>query len=320
MKAVTRDCYGPPEILRITEIGKPAPKDDEVLIKLRAVSLNASDWELLTGRPIYARIFGLMNPRIKILSSDIAGVVEAVGKKVTRFKPGDAVFGDVFGSFGGFAEYVCAPANKLMPKPDELRFEQAATLLQGAMIAWQGLHYKRPIVAGDRILINGAGGSAGSFAIPLAKKFGAQVTAVDNNHKLDFMLALGADHVMDYRSHDFTADPKAYDLILDLAAWHPMSHYLRVLAKRGRYAMVGGSISLLLKILLTTALIRLLTGKSLGMLTLTSNPDDLTRVANMAVAGELVPAIDRVYDLAHVPEALRDFGGGLVKGKQVIVL
>ena len=241
MRAIVHTKYGPPEFLQLTEVDKPTPKDDELLIKIRAVSLNASDWEFLTGKPLYARLGGLLKPRFHILGSDVAGQVEAVGRNVRRFQPGDEVFGDLFDCFGGFAEYVCAPEKLLTPKPDSMTPEQVASLPQGACIALQGIRDKGRVQPGDKVLINGAGGSAGSFAVQIAKSLGAEVTGVDNAEKLDMMRSIGADHVIDYTKEDFTRNGRRYDLILDLRAHHSFLDYRRALSARGIYLMVGGS-------------------------------------------------------------------------------
>ena len=243
MKAIVYTKYGPPDVLQLKEVQKPTPKDDEVLIKIHATSLNASDWEILRGKPAYARIFGLLKPKIRILGSDIAGRVEAVGGNVTLFQPGDDVFGDTFGSFGGFAEYVCAREDKLMPKPATMTFEQAAALPQAGVLALQGLRDKGQIQPGQKVLINGAGGSCGTFAIQLAKMFGAHVTGIDRTSKLDMMRLIGADHVIDYTREDFAQaqSEQRYDLILDFMAYRSMFDHMRVLGPTGRCVVVGGS-------------------------------------------------------------------------------
>ncbi|MGV7222627.1 MAG: NAD(P)-dependent alcohol dehydrogenase [Nitrospinales bacterium] len=251
MKAIVYTEYGSPDVLRLTEVEKPTPNDDEVLIRVKAVSLNASDWELMCGKPLYARIFGLLKPRINILGSDVAGRVEGVGKNVTRFKIGDEVFGDLFNTFGGFSEYVCGQEKILTPKPSSISWEQASTLPQAACIALQGIRDEGKVQTGQHVLINGGGGGAGTFAIQLAKHFGAEVTGVDNAGKLEFMRSLGADHVIDYAVEDFTKNKKRYDLILDLAAYHSLFDYKRALTSRGTYLMVGGCMGLLLQCLHT---------------------------------------------------------------------
>ena len=204
MKAIVYERYGPPDVLELKEIEKPTPRDNEVLIKVHAVGVNASDWEMLRGKPLYARVAGLFKPRKKILGSDIAGRVEKKKKKVNQFKPGDEVFGDILGNMGGFAQYVCAPENTLLQKPAGMSFEEASVLPQAAVIALQGIRDKGQVQPGQKVLINGAGGGAGTFAVQLAKYFGAEVTGVDSTGKLDMLRSIGADHVIDYTQEDFT--------------------------------------------------------------------------------------------------------------------
>ena len=250
MKAVVYTRYGSPDVLAVTEVPTPTPKDGEVLVKIHAVSLNASDWESLRGKPLYARIGGLLRPRRHILGSDIAGQVVAVGPNVTRFKPGDDVFADVLDCLGGFAEFLCVPEKVLEPLPDGLTYEQAAALPQAGAIAWQGIVARGAVQAGQRVLINGAGGGSGMYAIQLAKLRGAEVTGVDNAEKLKFMRSLGADHVIDYRREDYTRSGKTYDLVLDVQAFRGARAYKRALAPGGRFFYVGGSVSTLFGVLL----------------------------------------------------------------------
>jgi NADPH:quinone reductase-like Zn-dependent oxidoreductase len=255
MKAIVHTKYGPPEVLRLEEVAKPTPRDDEVLIKVRAASVNRSDWENLMGKPLYARVGGLRKPRRQILGSDIAGRVEAVGKNTRRFQPGDEVFGLLWGYKGGFAEYVCARESALAPKPASMTFEEAAAIPQAASpqaasIAVQGIRDKGRVQPGQKVLISGAGGGAGTFAVQLAKLYGAEVTGVDNTGKLDIMRSLGADHVVDYTREDFTKNGNQYDLILDVVAHRPVFAYKRALRPNGRYFVAGGSVATLLQALL----------------------------------------------------------------------
>jgi NADPH:quinone reductase-like Zn-dependent oxidoreductase len=317
MKAVVYSQYGPPDVLQLKEVEKPVPKDDEVLIKVRAVSLNASDWEILRGKPLYARIYGLVKPKYNILGSDVAGRVEAVGRNVKRFRIGDEVFGDISGNFGGFAEYVSAPEMKLMLKPAGVTLEQAATLPQAACIALQGLRDKGQIRPGQKVLINGAGGGAGSYAIQLAKYFGAEVTGVDNAGKLDMMRSLGAASVVDYRQEDFTRKGHRYDLILDLAAHHSMFNYQRALCPGGRYIMVGGSMKRLFQLLLLGPLISAVHGRRMGLLALKINVG-LDFITDLVKTGAIAPVIDTQYPLSRVAEALQYLGEGRAKGKIVV--
>ncbi|HEX6171081.1 MAG TPA: NAD(P)-dependent alcohol dehydrogenase, partial [Chitinophagaceae bacterium] len=236
MKAVVYHHYGSPEMLHVEEIQKPVPGRDEVLVKVHAVSVNDWDLGLLRGKPLVNRLlFGLFKPRRKILGSDIAGTIEMVGSNVKQWKVGDEVFGDLSGRWGGFAEYAVAPAAALMLKPPGMNFEQAAAVPQAALLALQGLRNKMTVQKGHHVLINGGGGGAGTFAIQMAKSVGATVTAVDSASKLETMLSVGADHVIDYKSEDFTKNGQQYDLILDLAAYHSIFDYKKSLTPNGRY-------------------------------------------------------------------------------------
>jgi NADPH:quinone reductase-like Zn-dependent oxidoreductase len=271
VKAVVYTKYGPPDVLQIKEVEKPTPTDDEVLIKIHAVSVNRSDWEGLIGKPLYARIGGLLKPRRHILGSDIAGRVEMAGKNITRFQPGDEVFGDILERMGGFAEYVCAREKSLALKPAGMTFEQVAAIPQAAVIALQGIRDKGQVQPGQKVLINGAGGGGGSFAVQLAKLYGAEVTGVDNTGKLDFMRSLGTDHVIDYTQEDFTKNGKEYDLILDLIAYRSVFAYKRALRPNGSYFAVGGSVATFFQILLLGPLIRRITGKKIRVLVVQPN-------------------------------------------------
>ncbi len=255
MKAIVYTKYGPPDVLQLKEVEKPTPKDKEVLIKIHATSVNASDWEGLKGSPLYTRIWGLLKPKNQILGSDIAGRVEAVGRNVKQFQQGDEVFGDILYCGGGFAEYVCAPEDALMLKPASMTFEEAATVPQAALITLQGLRDKGQIQPGQKVLINGAGGGAGTFAVQIAKSFGAEVTGVDSTKKLDMMRSIGADQVIDYTQEDFTQNGQRYDLILDLVASHSIFDYKRALTPKGVYVMVGGSMAHIFQTLFLGSLI-----------------------------------------------------------------
>ena len=275
MKAIVYTKYGPPEVLQLKEVEKPTPTDDEVLIKVQAVSVNRSDWEGLIGKPLYARIGGLLKPVSQILGSDIAGRVEMVGRNVRRFQPGDEVFGEILPRQGGFAEYVCARESALALKPASMTFEEAAAIPQAAVIALQGIRDKGQVQPGQKVLINGAGGGAGTFAVQLAKLYGAEVTGVDNTGKLDFMRSLGADHVIDYTREDFTKNGKQYDLILDIVAHRSVFAYTRALRPNGSYFLVGGSVATIFQILLLGPWIRRTTGKKIRILAVQPNIKDL---------------------------------------------
>ncbi len=319
MKAVVYQKYGSPDALELKEVEKPTPKDNEVLIKVHAVSVNASDWEFLRGSPLYTRIWGLLKPKHKILGSDIAGRVEAVGRNVTQFQQGDAVFADILERWGGFAEYVCAPENALILKPANMTFEVAASVPQGASVALQGLRDKGQIQPGQKVLINGAGGGVGSFAVQIAKLFGAEVTGVDSTRKLDMMRSIGADQVIDYTQEDFTQNGQRYDLILDLVAYHSIFDYKRALSPKGVYVMVGGSMAHIFQTLFFGSWISLTGRKKMGILGAKPNKD-LAFIIELIESGKVIPVIDRQYPLSKVPEALRYLGEGHAKGKVVITL
>lgn len=263
MKAVIYAQYGGPEVLRIEDMPIPSPAAGQVLVKVAATSINLSDWECLRGSPAYARIGALRSPRRSTLGSDIAGVVEAIGDGVTRFRAGEEVYGDNLALKGGFAEYAVAPESVLAHKPSALTFAQASTVPQAGAIALQGTEWARP---GSRMLINGAGGGSGSFAIQLAKRAGAHVTGVDNARKLSLMRSLGADEVVDYAASDFTRLSQPFDLVLDLVAHRSVFAYRRALNRGGRYRCVGGSVGTLLRVLTAGSIVGLLSRRSIGVL------------------------------------------------------
>ncbi|HEX8218188.1 MAG TPA: NAD(P)-dependent alcohol dehydrogenase [Chloroflexia bacterium] len=320
MKAVVYAQYGPPEVLQVKEVAKPTPTDDEVLIKIEAVSVNRTDWEGLVGKPAYARIGGLRKPRRQVLGSDIAGRVEMVGRNVTRFQPGDAVFGDILGRMGGFAEYVCARERALALKPAGMTFEQVAAIPQAAVIALQGIRDKGRVKPGQKVLINGAGGGTGTFAVQLARLYGAEVSGVDNTGKQEFMRSVGADHVIDYTREDFTRNGRKYDLILDVIASRSVFAYKRALRKGGSYFAAGGSLATAFQILLLGPLISRTTGKHIRMLMVRPNLGDMVYMTELYEAGKVIPVIDRRFTLNEVPDALRYLGEGRAKGKVVIVV
>jgi NADPH:quinone reductase-like Zn-dependent oxidoreductase len=320
MKAITYDQYGSPDILKLEEVEKPAPTDDEVLIKVHSVAVNRSDWEGLTGKPLYARLGGLRRPSNGILGSDVAGRVETVGKNHSLFQPGDEVFGEMEDYHGGFAEFVRTLGKAWALKPAGLTFEQAAAIPQAGVIALQGIRDKAQLQPGQKVLINGAGGGAGSFAVQLAKLSGAEVTGVDNTGKLDFMHSLGADHVIDYTREDFTKNRKQYDLILDLIAYRSAFAYARALKTNGSYYAVGGSVATFLQFLLFGPWIRRISGKNVRLLVVQRNRKDLEYITELCVAGKVKLVIDKRYQLSQVPEALRDLGEGHARGKVVITL
>lgn len=320
MKAVVYTEYGPPDVLQLKEVKTPVPKDDEILIRVHAVSVNGSDKESLVGKPLYARVGGLRKPGRPILGSDIAGRVEAVGKSNTQFHPGDDVFGELPGYHGGFAEYVCTHGKTLIKKPSTMTFEEAAAIPQGGALALHGIREKGQVQPGQKVLINGAGGSAGSFAVQLAKLEGAEVTGVDDAGKLDFLRTLGADHVIDFRREDFTRNGTQYDLILDLIAHRSVFDYQRALRADGRYFFVGGSVAVLFQIFLLGFVINKTTNKNISLLMVPQRRDYLIAITELCEAGKLVPIIDRRYSLEEVPEAMRYVAEGRAKGKVVITV
>lgn len=316
MKAVVHDRYGGPEVLRVADVPVPRPGPGQVVLAVEATSVNLSDWECLRGSPAYARIGGLRRPARATLGSDVAGVVHAVGPGVTRFGPGDEVYGDDLALKGGFAEMVLAPESVLARKPAGLSFVQASTVPQSGAIAWQGTRGVRP---GDRVLVNGGGGGSGAFTIQLAKRAGAHVTGVDNAAKLDFMRALGADAVLDHARHDFTRTEQPYDLVLDLVARRSAVAYRRALAPGGRYRCVGGSVRTMLDVLTVGAALGLAGGRSLRVMAVKQGPEHFEPVASMCAQGDLTVHVDRVVGLDEVPRALADVGAGRVRGKVVVV-
>lgn len=320
MKAVVYTRYGPPDVLRLADVERPAPRDNEVLVKVRAVSLNASDWEVLRGKPLYSRIAAPFRPRRHVLGSDIAGRVEAVGDHTTLFRPGDDVFADILSYMGGFAEYVCVPESALARMPSGMTYEEAAALPQAGAIALQGIRDKGQVQPGQKVLINGAGGGSGMYAIQVAKLHDAEVTGVDNGEKLAFMRSLGADHVIDYTREDFTRNGRTYDLILDLSAHRSAFAYKRSLMPGGRYLYVGGSVATLLQVLLVGPLIGRAGGKKMRLLVVRLGAQHLAPIVELCQTGKIATVIDRRYRLSEVPEALRYLGEGHAKGKVVVIV
>jgi len=319
MKAIVYHKYGTPDVLKLEEVDKPVPGDDEVLIKVHAASLNDWDSGLLHGDFINRMLNGLRKPKRKILGSDIAGRIEELGKNIKRFKPGDEVYGDLSGQWGGFAEYVCTRENFVALKPKAMSFVEAAAIPQAAMLAVQGLIDKGKIQAGQKLLINGAGGGVGTFGIQIAKLYGVEVTGVDNTGKLDMLRSMGFDHVIDYTKEDFTKNGKCYDLILDVKTNRSMFSYARALNRNGVYVTVGGSVARLLQALLLAPLVRLFQKKYIRIVALKQNKD-LAYINELFEAGKLKPMIDGPYRLDQVPEAFRLFDKAAHKGKVVITI
>ena len=318
MKAIVYHRYGPPDLLALEEVDKPVPKDNEILVEVRAVSVNDWDWGLLHGTPFANRLMsGLLKPKKKILGSDVAGRVEAVGRGVSRFQPGDEVFGDLSGHWGGFAEYVCAREDALAPKPADMTFEEAAAIPQTGMLAVQGLRDSGRIQAGQKVLINGAGGGVGTFAIQIARLYGCETTGVDSAGKLDMLRSLGFDHVIDYATEDFTKAARRYDLILDAKTTRSVFHCARALSPGGIYVTCGGASRCIMQALLLAPWIKLTGKKKVRVVFLKANKD-LAYMAELFEAGKLKPVVDGPYGLSQVPDAMRHFGTGRHKGKVVI--
>ena len=312
MQAVVYGEYGTPDVLEVEEIDVPAIKDDEVLVRVHASSINSWDWDLLRGKPWYARIGGMRTPQYAVLGADIAGRVEAVGKDVERFAVGDEVFGDLSASgWGGFAEYTAARERALAHKPASMTFDQAAAIPQAAVLALQGLRDKKKIEPGQKVLINGAGGGTGTFGVQIAKSYGAHVTGVDSTAKLEMLTSMGVDHVIDYTKEDFTKNGERYDLILDVVANRSNRAYKRSLNPDGVCVVVGGTTATLLRAFV-------LGGRKLTILAHKPNAGDLDLLGQMFENGSIIPVIDRRFELNDAAEALRYFGEGAVKGKVVI--
>jgi NADPH:quinone reductase-like Zn-dependent oxidoreductase len=314
MRAVVYDRYGPPEVLRVEQLAVPTPGAKQVLVEVLATSVNLSDWECLVGSPAYARLGGIRRPARRVLGSDIAGRVAAVGPGVTTFRPGDEVYGDNLGLKGGFAEYAVAPESVLAHKPASLTFVEASTIPQAGAIALQGTAGAGP---GTRVLVNGGGGGTGTFAIQVAKQQGAHVTAVDNAGKLDHMRALGADEVLDYRRDDFTRQ-QPYDLVLDLVAHRSVLDCRRALAPGGRYRCVGGPVPTVLGVLLAGAVVGRLGGRRIGVLAVKPGPAHFGPLAQHCVDGDVTIHVERVFTLDEVPDALAHVGEGRALGKVVV--
>jgi NADPH:quinone reductase-like Zn-dependent oxidoreductase len=314
MKAIVRDSYGSPDVLRLEEIPTPTPADNEVLVKVHAAAVNKGDWEILRGSPLWVRLvgFGLMRPKIRILGSNFAGIC-----------------GDILEhGLGAFAEYVCVPEHaSIVRKHANLSFEEAASVPEAALIAFQGIRDKGNVKSGQKVLINGAGGGAGTFAIQLAtfaiqlaKSFGAEVTAVDNSEKLDLMRSLGADHVVDYTQEDFAERDTRYDFILDVVGVRSIKTWKRVLQPEGIYLAAGGSVSQIARTLLLGAWISRRTKKKIGVLGVNFNKKDIATTLELMESGQITATIDRCFPLQDVPEAMRYLGAEHSKGKVMIVM
>jgi NADPH:quinone reductase-like Zn-dependent oxidoreductase len=323
MKAIVYTKYGPPDVLQLKEVEKPAPKEDEVLIKVHAASVNARDWHLLTADLFLIRLMGrgLLKPKNTILGADVAGRVEAVGRYIRRFQPGDEVFG-YLSRYGGrtFAEYVCAGENEIALKPAHLSFEQAAAVPIAAITALQGLRDKGNIQPGRKVLIQGASGGVGLFAVQIAKSFGAEVTGVCSTRNLDMVRSFGADHVIDYKKEDFTRNGQRYDLILAANGYHHISDYLRALSPEGIYVVAGGSMGQLFQAGLQGRGTSKTRSQKTYVVSLVQSQKDLVFMKELLESGKVVPVIDGCYPLSQTAEAFRYFGKVHAKGKVVITI
>ncbi len=317
MKAIVYTTYGSPDVLQLKDVEKPTPKDNQLLVKVHAASANPADWHLMRAEPFLARLAnGLLKPKNTRLGADVAGRVEAVGRNVTRFQIGDAVFGELpLNELGSFAEYVCAPEELLALKPTKLTFEQAAAVPLAAFTALQGLRNKGQIQPGQTVLINGASGGVGTFAVQIAKSFGTEVTGVCSTRNLDMVRSIGADHVIDYTQADFTKNGQRYDLIFDAVGNRSVSDLKRALNPNGICAVAGfTSLSRLFQIML-------LGGKRVGMMdTAEANQKDLVFIKELLEAGKVVPVIDRHYPLRETAEAIRYLEAGHARGKVIITV
>ncbi len=321
MKAVAYHAYGSPDVLHVEEVPEPVPGEREVLVRVRASAVNSWDWEYVQGTPFVNRIGGLRHPRHPILGADVAGTVEAVGKSVVRLRPGDAVFGDLSGcGWGGFAEYVCADEDALARKPDGVSYEAAAAVPQAGVLALQALRDVARLRPGEHVLVNGAGGGAGTFAVALANLLGASVTGVDSGEKQDLMRSLGVERAMDYAQEDYTRTGERYDVIVDMQAFRRPWDYARALRPAGRFVAVGGSGATLLAVVAAAPVVRLTQGKRLALLLHRPKRADLEYLGALLEAGVLSPAIDRRFALADTPRAVRYFSEGHAKGKVVITV
>jgi NADPH:quinone reductase-like Zn-dependent oxidoreductase len=323
MKAIMHHQYGSPDVLKLEEVDTPSPEDDEVLVKIHAASVNALDWHLLTADIFVVRLMGggLLRPKNPKLGADTAGRVEAVGSQVKEFRPGDEVFGDIAPwGLGGFAEYAAVPEGALVPKPTNLSFEQAAAVPVAAITALQGLRDQGQIQPGQKVLIQGAAGGVGTFAVQIAKAFGAEVTAVCSTRNVDQARSLGADRVIDYTQKDFTRNGQRYDLILAVNGYHPISAYQRALTPRGSYVMAGGTPAQLFQAILLGPWMSKAGGIKMVGLSAKTDKKDLLFLKELLEAGKIVPAIDRCYPLKETAEALRYLGQGHARAKVVITV
>jgi NADPH:quinone reductase-like Zn-dependent oxidoreductase len=322
MKAIVYEKYGPPEVLRLTEIEKPTVQDDEVLVEVHASSVNFGNLAQVAGEPFVSRLWtGLREPKDKIPGSDIAGRVEAVGRNVTQFRPGDEVYGDSGDSgFGAYAEYVSVPEDVLALKPANLTFEEAASVPQAGLVALQGLRDKGHIQPGQKVLIYGASGGNGTFAVQIAKAFGAEVTGVCSTRSVDLVRSIGADHVIDYTREDFTQSGQRYDLIMSNAGYRSIFDYRRALSPAGIYVSSGGTMAQVFQGMLVGPVISMIGSKTLTYLYHRPSQEDLVFMKELLEAGKVVPVIDSRYPLSETADALRHYGERKSQGKVVIIV
>ena len=321
MKAIVYYSYGSPDVLQLKEVEKPVPKDDEVLIKVRAASVNPLEWHFMRGKPLFMRLMGigLLKPKNNILGVDIAGRVEAVGRNVKRFQPGDEVFGGS-NSGGGYADYACVSEDRLAPKPEGTTFEEAAAIPIAAITALQGLRDKGEIQSGQKVLINGAGGGVGTFAVQIAKSFGAEVTGVCSTEKLEMVSSLGADRVIDYTQEDFTENGQRYDLILDNVGNRSIFDLKRALNRNGICVIIGFSPAIMSQTLFLGPFISMTGSKKIGLMSAKITDKDLVFLKELFEAGKVKSIIDRRFPLSEVAEAIRYLEEGHARGKVIITV
>lgn len=320
MKAVVYRRYGSPDVLSIEDVGQPAPKDDQILLRVHAASINAADRVLLRGKPAVVRFMsmGISKPKHPILGFDVAGRVEAIGRRVEAFKPGDEVFGAC--DFGGFAEYVCVSDKTLVGKPANVSFEQAAATPMAGYTALQAIRDKGRLRSGQKVLVDGASGGVGTFAVQIAKTFGAEVTAVCSTANVEIVQSLGADHVVDYTQEDFTQSGRHYDLIVGANAYRPISDYARALSPNGTYVMTGGGGPQILQAMLQGLWLSMTTSRKLGNMMAAANKKDLLALKELLETEKIAPVIERTYPLTEVPEAIRRIENEHARGKTVITM
>ena len=322
MKAVVLTQYGSADVLQVRDIDKPTPKADEVLIKIHASSINAADKYIMSGSPFLVRLMtgGILNPpKNKVLGADVAGIVDAVGADVKQFKVGDEVFADMSGvASGGYAEYATVPEKITVLKPSNISFEQAASVPLAAVTALQGLRDYGNISAGQKVLINGASGGVGTFAVQIAKFYGTEVTATCSTSKVEMVRSIGADHVIDYTQEDFTKNGQAYDLIFDIAAYRSPAEYKSSLTPQGKYVLAGGSIPRIFQVMLFGKWFSRNSQQTITGFTANPSQDDLAFMSNLLESGKVVPVIDRCFTLEQTAEAMRYFEAGHTQGKVVI--